>query len=368
MKKKIFALMLCLLMVFSLAACGGTPDTPDTPDEGTDKTDPSQLEIVYMVGNLGDMSFSDSGARGIDELKTKYGFNTRIVETTPDSNKFEAFVLEVCDSGADFLIASSSYQEIIEKYAADYPDMRFVIFDVARNTPVAADNIFYIVYAQNEGSYLVGMIAAAMSESGVIGCVGGVQNPVIQDFMTGYMEGALAYNPDIKVSTAWVGDWRDAPKMLELCTAQHNSYGVDVFFPIAGGAGNGAFDAALNIGGIWTIGVDSDQYAIFEAAGNPYADVILTSMLKEVGNSFVWVFEDYLNGQEHWGTVRTLGIAENSVGYVNNEVLQANCPAEVIEAVEQAKEQIASGSLKVKSYFDFEDEQGYQDFANSIAP
>jgi basic membrane protein A len=156
--------------------------------------------------------------------------------------------------------------------------------------------------------------------------------------------------------------------MLELCTQQHDSYGADIFFPIAGGAGLGAFEAATKIKDTWAIGVDSDQYAIFSAQGNPYADYILTSMLKEVGNSFVSIFSDFLDGKEYWGTVRILGLKENGVGYVNNEMLRKNIPAETIAEIEAAKASIIDGSLKVQSYFDFKNEEEYAAFVNAVAP
>ena len=380
--KKYLAVLLGVAMLLSLAACGnGNSNKSPAPEAGTESPETSapvgdvasdinasEMEIVYMCSSLGDMSFADSGYRGVQEIAGKYGFKTRVVETMSDSSRYEAYILDVCDSGADFLVIGSTYQELVEKYAADYPDMRFIVFDTGREVEIVAENILYITFAQNEGSYLAGMIAAAVSENGVIGCVGGVQNPIIQDFMTGYMEGAKAYNPEIKVISAWVGNWSDSAKMLELCTEQNNKYGADVFFPIAGGAGTGAFEAALKQKNIWTIGVDSDQYAIFKEAGNEYADVIITSMLKEVGNSFVSVFDDYMAGIEYWGSVRTLGIAENSIGYVDNDMFKDNIPAEAVAKIEEAKAAITSGELTVKSYFDFANEQEYLEFANSLAP
>jgi len=380
--KKHLAILLGVVMLLSFAACGnGNSSNSPAPEAGTESPETSapagdaasdinasEMEIVYMCSSLGDMSFADSGYRGVQEIAGKYGFKTRVVETMSDSSRYEAYILDVCDSGADFLVIGSTYQELVEKYAADYPDMRFIVFDTGREVEIVAENILYITFAQNEGSYLAGMIAAAVSENGVIGCVGGVQNPIIQDFMTGYMEGAKAYNPEIKVISAWVGNWSDSAKMLELCTEQNNKYGADVFFPIAGGAGTGAFEAALKQKNIWTIGVDSDQYAIFKEAGNEYADVIITSMLKEVGNSFVSVFDDYMAGIEYWGSVRTLGIAENSIGYVDNDMFKDNIPAEAVAKIEEAKAAITSGELTVKSYFDFANEQEYLEFANSLAP
>ena len=370
--KKLLSLILCVLRVLPIVSCGqqtqGNP-TGSKSNEGSQQgAESNGKKVVFFCNNLGDMSISDDGQRGMDRLKNEYGYVTQTVETGPDPSKFESYIFDVCESGADFIIASSLYQEQVEKIAPEYPDIGFVVYDVDADQQPTTDNILYTVFAPNEGSYLVGMIGAAMSESGVIGCVGGMQIPIIEDFMTGYIQGALAYNPDIKVAISWVGNWTDSPKMLELCTQQHNSFDVDFFFPIAGGAGLGAFEAATNIGGIWTSGVDSDQHALFAAEDNALADVILTSMLKKVGESFVSIFADYLEGKEYWGTVKTYGIKENSIGYVNNEIYQKNVPEEVQVAVAQAEADIQSGKLKVKSYFDFANEAEFLEYAATVAP
>jgi basic membrane protein A len=269
------------------------------------------------------------------------------------------------------VLASGTYREAIETVAPNFPEKYFVTFDVGRDTPVAYKNILYIVYAQNEGSYLVGMVAAAISKTGAIGAVGGVENPVICDFITGYIEGAKAQNPNIKVATGWVGSWVDTAAMLELCMSQYNSSRVDVFFPVAGAAGSGAFDAAVNIGkDVWTIGVDSDQYEAFASSGNTkMANVIYTSMLKEVGNTFVSIFTDIKAGKEYWGTVRTLGIREKAVGYADNAYFRSHIDPAFLKKLESTRDQIAAGQLTVKSYFDFPNGMSdYNAFVNSVKP
>jgi basic membrane protein A len=354
--KKALALFLCILTLRAGAAAAAEPK------KGSD------YSVTFLCMTLGDMSFADSGKRGMDALAANYGFKTKIVEAGVDASKYESYVIDLCEEEPDFVLSTGEFQDFVEKVAKDYPDIRFMLFDVGRGSKIVSDNILYVPFAQNEGSFLVGMIAAAVSKSGVIGAVGGIQNPVICDFITGYTEGAKAVNPDIKVVTSWVGNWTDSAKMLELCTQQHDTHKADVFFPIAGGAGLGAFDAALKIKGTWAIGVDSDQYALFAAQQHAFADVILTSMLKEVGNCFISVLEDFLDGKEYWGTVRILGIKEKGVDYVNNEMLRKNVSPDVVERVEAAKAAIADGSLTVKSYADFAGEDEYTAYMQAVAP
>ena len=369
--KKALSAALCLTMMLTMFACTQN----QTPNTGQSSSPPSPIaagegteEVVFFCNNLGDMSISDDGQRGMNRIRDELGYAIKTVETGPDPSKFESYIFDVCENGANYVITSSLYQEQVEKIAPQYPEIGFVCYDVDVDQQPTSDNILYVVFAPNEGCYLIGMIGAALSKSGVIGCVGGVQSPLIEDFMVGYIQGAKAYNPDIKVAVSWVGNWTDSPKMFELCTQQYNSFGVDFFFPIAGGAGLGAFEAAKKIGNIWTSGVDSDQYSLFAAEDNPLADVIVTSMLKKVGDCFVSIFADLKEGKEYWGTVKTFGIKEGSIGYVNNDMYQSIVPEGVRAAVAQAEEDIRNGKLDVMSYFDFKNEQEFLDFVATVAP
>jgi basic membrane protein A len=366
--KKFAVFISGLLILAALAGCGGKKApaaTGGTTTEGPGK-------IVFINSGLGDLSFNDSGAAGLKVLERDYGYKTQAIEVGEDLSKRDAFVREAAeDPEVGYILGSESFKEAIEAAAPSFPNKKFVVFDVGRNTPVAYNNILYVVYAQNEGSYLVGMVAAEISKSGVIGAVGGIENPVICDFITGYIEGARAHKPNIKVATGWVGSWIDTAAMLELCMSQHNSSGVDVFFPVAGAAGIGAFDAAIALNrGIWTIGVDSDQYEALRQSGNTtMANVIYTSMLKEVGNTFISIFSDLKEGREYWGTVRILGAKEKAVGYADNSYFRANVSPEFLQKLESTRDKIVNGEIKVRSYFDFPNGMSdYNAFVNSVKP
>ena len=315
-------------------------DEPDFTGEGS---------IAYVCTGLGDMSFNDSGEAGMEILRAA-GYDVKTVETGDDASKYLDTMYDLLDTGYDYVIASSTYQEQIETVCSEFPDTMFVLFDINSDSEVAGDNILYIYFKQNESSYLGGIVAAGLSQEGAIGAIGGVENPVIKDFITGYVDGAVSSNPDVKVSTGGVGDWSNTAKMKEICNTQNASAGVDVFFPIAGGAGTGAFEAATEIDGAWALGVDSDQYASFIDSNEEFAKVIPTSVTKEVGNTMVSLFSD--PSAIEWGTLKAMGVAENAVGLAENEYYEEVVPEEVREAVETAKEGIKDGSIVVKSYFD----------------
>jgi basic membrane protein A len=193
--------------------------------------------------------------------------------------------------------------------------------------PNKCENVYSILYKQNEGSYLAGVYAGAMTTQemdgmnpdAVIGSVGGQEIPVILDFMVGYEQGAKDTNPDIQVIRQFAGGWNDPAKGKELAKAQY-SQGADIVFQIAGGTGQGVFEAATE-DGKYAIGVDSDQAMIIKDADPAQAERILTSMMKNVDNSLFRGLQMHLDGTAPYGTAESLGIAEGGVGSGAQQVL-----------------------------------------------
>ena len=243
--------------------------------------------------------------------------------------------------------------------APEYKDVKFILFDMTADYVPSSDNIFALSYAQNEGSYLVGMMAAGMSKNHSVAVNVGMENPVINDFVTGFVNGVKDYDPNCSVVTAACGSWADPALMKTLCLDQNRNNNVDVFYQVAGGSGDGLFDAAMETGS-WAIGVDSDQWQAYTDGSNPEkANVILTSMLKEVGNSFVSFFHQVEAGEDVWGKTVTLGLADDSVGYVDNDFFKTNVPEDLRNAMADAAAKVKAGELEVKSYYDFASEADY---------
>ena len=377
--KKLMALTMAGVMTFSLAACGGgssSTTTTGSGDSGEEASDDGEAasgdvekSVAYIVGNLGDKSFNDSGETGMAQLR-EMGWDCKTIEAGDETkaDKWEDTMLDAIDEGYHFIVASSTYRDIIMKLAEEYPENQFVVFDDSMDESEIPDNVAFIFYAQNEGSYMVGQLAAGMTESGVVAVNVGMDNPVISDFVTGFINGVQDYDPNVKVVKASVGSWTEPAKMKELCLTQARDQNADVFYQVAGGSGTGLFEACVETGN-WAIGVDSDQYAYYKDSENPeLADVILTSMLKNVGDSLVAFFEQVEAGDDVWGKVNHLGLKDNAVGYVDNEFFQENVPQEVRDKMAESKEKIASGELEVQSYYDFADESEYQALLDSVAP
>ena len=374
--KKLVSILMTAAMSLSLAACGGSSSGTDTSSSGSSAaadSGESKGKIAYIVGALGDKSFSDSGEAGMQILKSE-GWEEKTFELGDASkaDKYEDGILDAIDQGYQYILGSSTYMEIMAKLAEEYPDVKFVGFDENWSDGQLPDNMTCIFYAQNEGSYLVGMLAAGMTKTGTVAVDVGVENPVINDFVTGFVNGVMDYNTahgtSVKVVKAAVDSWTDPAKMKEIVLDQARNNNADIFYQVAGGSGDGLFEACTELNDVWAIGVDSDQYAMYKDGENPEkADVILTSMLKEVGNSLVSIMHSIENGDDSmWGHTTCLGLAQDSVGIVDNDFYEANTPEDLRNEISEAADKIKSGELTVKSYFDFENDTEYNAYLANV--
>ena len=382
--KKILALLLALVMVLSLAACASSTETTTTEETKTEETattettektaEPAEEEeqtaepaeegkvynVAYLVnGNLGDKSFFDSAEAGLAQLKEAGRIEYVTIEmggTDEDQPTWLSTLYDVSEDGGYDLIICGTYQmpDYLKEVATQYPDQLYAIFD---DTTYVGENqnVVNLSYRQNDMGYLIGVFAACMTvdtnvaninEDAVVGFVGGVDSPVINDFLIGFIEGAQSVNPDIKVDTRYTNDYVDTAIAKEYGLSMINDNKCDIIWGVAGNAGNGAAEAALETGKAWFIGVDSDQELTFSP---DLAAITLTSGLKNIGNSLVWLFDEWDAGRTYWGQVVELGIAEGGVGIVTDKNYDKLASAETKAAVEAAQNAILNGEVVVDS-------------------
>lgn len=338
-------LALVLLSLILLAACG-TAAPEDEPEAKVYK-------VALLVGELGDLSFNDSAARGVRQAAAEFSdVKVDIVEYGVAVDKYESSLLDTADKGYDMIFTSSTLQEFVEAHAAEFPDTVFGVFDTSIDfSKGGLDNVYGIIYKANEASFLGGFLAAKLSQTGVISFLGGMDIPVISDFLVGYIQGAQLANPDVKVAITYAGSWSDSAKGKELALTMFNNQKADVIFNVAGGTGIGGIEASVETGK-WSLGVDSDQAMIYDAAGKTdFANAIVSSVLKNVDYSLYRAISLHREGKLAVGTNETLGIIEGGVGLADNKYFQANVSEAIRAEIKALEEKVTAGEIEVMSAY-----------------
>ena len=361
--KTIIRCVLCGLLACFAAACSAPKKNTEQPELHKDN-----MKIAYLVTHLGDKSYCDSGEAGMNRLREE-GYDVTTYEIGEDPSGFRANIMTAIDQNCNLILGNSNFLETLDEIAREHPEVRFVLIDVKREPEELLDNQAAVFYAQNEGSYLIGVLSAAITETGTVAIDVGKDVPVIGDFVAGFVNGVKDWNAangtDVKVVSGTVGSWSDPSSMKAICLDQAKNSHADVFYQAAGGSGDGLFEACVQTDS-WAIGVDSDQYQAYMDAGQPRkAEVILTSMIKEVGNSLINTVYAIDNKEDIWKKTKILGLAEESVGYVDNENYQKHVPAKVRKALLESAANITARRISVKSYYDFKDHNEYQEYLKS---
>jgi len=348
-----------------MTGCGGG-STPST-DESDSSSGTEPLKVALMLnGTLGDKAFFDSANNGIALINSQLeNVETKVVEATYDDTKWEPALLDLCDGDYDIIITGTwQMQEIVSRIAPEYPDKKFIVYDTSMDYSAGDySNVYSIEYKQNDGSFLAGVLAASMTKTGTIGFVGGMDNTVIYDFLVGYIQGAKTVKPDIKVQSAFVGDFSNTARAKELALSQFNM-GADIIFSCASTAGDGTMQAGKEVGK-FVIGVDSDQAMLYKETDPELANLIPSSVLKRVDMSLLQSITAAQEGTLPWGTRVALGIAEDCIGLADNEIYQKVVPEETKALIDEYREKIKNGEIKVKSAFEMETQE-ILDYVNEV--
>ncbi|MDQ3324836.1 MAG: BMP family ABC transporter substrate-binding protein [Actinomycetota bacterium] len=321
--------------------------------------DGPKIGLAYDVGGRGDQSFNDSAYAGLKQVVTDLDGTCTEAEAQngEDEAAREERLRQLAEAGHETIVAVGFiYGASVYTVAPDYPEVNFGIIDGA--PPEGVDllpNVANIGFAANQGSFLVGAAAALTTESDSIGFVGGLDIPLIQDFELGYVAGAEEVNPDVEIESQYLSQ-DDAAAGFEnpsggntTATGMYDK-GADVVFHAAGKSGLGVFDAAVTAGeGNWAIGVDSDQYLTASPEQQPR---ILTSMLKRVDVGvieYVTGVADAAEGGEAPNGFVTYDLASDGVGYATSGDFLSQ---DVLDQLEELKQQIIDGDIKVPSAFE----------------
>lgn len=340
--KKIY-LLFVIALVLNLLALLISPAGSNKAPAATNKL---RVGLVFDVGGRGDKSFNDSAFRGLQQAEKELGVATLFIEPGEGADREAALRLLAAQKFDLVIGVGFIFTDDLNSVAAEYPDVQFagvdyVVKQDANGKDVLPANLAALKFREEEGSFLVGALAALLAKNDKVGFVGGMKIPLIERFESGYIQGAKAAKPQIQVISNYAGvtgaAFKDPARGKELATTQYGQ-GVEIIYHASGSTGLGVFEAARNFKRL-AIGVDSDQYS--EAPG-----FILTSMVKRVDIAVFETIRDTVAGKFKPG-VHYFGLKEGGVDFIYDKNNQALIPPPIYQAVQTLKNDLISGKLKL---------------------
>lgn len=342
-KKKtiLSALAAGLTLSTVLAACGGDDNEGASNNEGGGEGSDFKVAMVTDTGGVDDKSFNQSAWEGL----TKFGEDNSLTEN-------EGFKYLQSSKQADYQpnlqqLARDNFNliygigflmgEDIKKVADQFPDNNFAIVDMVVDAP----NVASITFKEQEGSFLVGVVAGLTTKTDKVGFVGGVESDLIKKFENGYKAGVMAVNPDATIDVKYAEDFNSAEKGTAIASGMYGA-GSDIVYHAAGGTGVGVFTEAKNRKkngeDVWVIGVDRDQYE----EGLP-ENVTLTSMVKRVDTATYEVSKLAMEDKFPAGEIVEFSLKDDGVGIA--ETSDENVAADVLTKVEEYRTQLIDGDI-----------------------
>ncbi|WP_150272979.1 BMP family lipoprotein [Paenibacillus tepidiphilus] len=358
--KKVYKLSLVMMLVFTviLAGCGNNNNTANSGNNATEgsnagtatnapateapteapKSD-AKIGLVTDVGGVNDKSFNQSAWEALQAIEKEAGAEIKYLQSKSNAD-YVPNLNQFVKGGYDLTWGIGfDLGDALKEVALANPDAKLAIID----SVVEAPNVESVTFAENEGSFLVGVVAGLTTKTNKVAFIGGMESPVIKRFEVGFKAGVAAVNPDAEVKITYAGAY-DKPDIGKSMAATLYGEGNDIIFPAAGATGNGVFNEAKSrndAGGtkVWVIGVDKDQSLEF---GD---DVTLTSMIKRVDEAVKKVSQQVVDGTFQGGTTTVLSLKDNGVGLP--ETSKANVTEEILAKVEEFKQKIISGEVTV---------------------
>ncbi|MFL0505937.1 BMP family protein [Ureibacillus sp. 179-F W5.1 NHS] len=322
--KRVIFLVTFIICIVVLSACSN--------DEKTTKNDQLKVGIMLSDAGLGDQSFSDMGFMGLEKARDELGISFDYRELK-DTETYEKGLEQLVEEGNDLIIGLGfSIQEDMEKVAKKYPDSSFLIIDAQSELP----NVNSITFKEEEGSFLIGVVAGMKTKSDTVGFVGGEEAELIRKFEKGFVEGVKAVNPDAKILSKYSGTFGD-DKLGESIAREMIAAGADYIYPAAGFTGVGVILEAQRQG-VYSFGVDSDQFYLAEKS-------VVSSMVKQVDVAIYDTVKELVETGKIAEKNKQLGLKENGVAIAPIRAIEL-IPSEQTK-IDQFIEDISNGTITV---------------------
>lgn len=337
--RRIFILFILIgLGLTIISGCEKIQNVVSTDTISQEKTDSLRVTMVYPSDCVGIAAYCTEFHIGVSKSGEELGIKLTELNGMENDPVATEMILSRAAQSSD-LVITAGYQmgSILETVAPKYPNVKFAIFDVMIDLP----NVASVNYKSNEGSFLVGTIAALKTKTNKIGFIGGVDVPLIHEFEAGFLAGIQEINQDIDVTVKYISDdvtGFNQPDKAKLIALTLYESGVDIIYVAAGGSGQGVLEAAQ----------DTMNYIIWvDSNGNHLAPgIVLTSMVKVIINSIQSIINETLNGEFTPG-IRLIGIEGGGVDYTLDEYNQLSLTEDIVNQVEIIKERIITGDIIV---------------------
>jgi len=332
-----------LLVVAAMFATFALPRRKPHPSAPPGPNARVRIGLVFDVGGRGDKSFNDAAYAGLLRAQRELGVSTEFLEPASSEDR-EAAMRLFAARGLDLVIGVGFiFSSDVDRVARDFPRVHFACIDYAPPPGGAPPNVAGLVFHEEEGSYLVGGVAALMSKTKHVGFVGGMQTPLIRKFEAGYEAGVHAVCPDCVMHSGYTGTTPDAfkdPAQGKALAIAEIEAGADVLYHAAGATGHGVFEAAHDAGRL-AIGVDSDQH-------DEMPDTVVTSMVKRADVTVFDTIRGIVDGHFEGG-MHVFGVKDGAIDYVHEGPHATLLPRDVVARVELLRADVASGRVVVPS-------------------
>ena len=329
--KKYLSLVICALFI-TTACSGGKKESENK----------AEYQIAAISGYFA-QGFGVKIVEGLDKAKEDLDIEYKLIDTGTRSLDYQEQFNSVAKTGRYDLVLVMGWELVdsLLNTAAAYPDQKFIFVDGILDNP----NITYVSFAEHEGSFLAGALAACMSSGkDTVGFVGGRDIPVIRNFLYGYEQGVKYINPNIEVKSIFAGSFDDPGRGKELALSLYND-GVDVVYSVAGPTGEGVLQAVKGLDNKYAIGVDLDQSAT--APEN-----IPTSVVKYVDRGVYNIIKKLVDNKgEFEPYTQTLGVADSGVGIIRNQSYSNLVPANIQAKIDDIESEISAGKISIKSVY-----------------
>lgn len=339
--KKVFASIVLLAALVSFVGCNSNSSS------ALEKVNIIEKEVYNFALIKDDFVdeenyFTDLAVDGLERIKKEYNANIEVFDTN-SSEDYEKRLREAAQNNDLTFASAFKFLEGLNNVAKDYPDKNFAIVDTVSELP----NVKSIDFKDEEGAFLMGIIAGNMTKTNKVGFIGGIEAEVIENFLSGYMAGLKASNEEaynnIKNDNMvrYVGDFKNQEEGYKIAGEMYGG-GADIIFHAAGEAGVGLFKAAKETGN-YAIGVDVDSAVVFPE----YANNILSSMLKRLDEAVYNTAKEVINSDFKSGPENIMEIGLKNDGIAVAESTKNLVPQNVMDKVNRYKELIINGEIDV---------------------